>query len=452
MTPLRDVLEREAISAPEALTQRLLAQIHAEGFERAMEYWLRRLEEKIAPEDAFSRERGRQFVAAAALFDATGSRDAAEFVAFMERHSARGGEVAGVVRVMTIHKSKGLGFDLVVLPDLEGKRIDQRRTGLAVQRTADRSVEWVLDLPPKLFYARDETLRAHVRGAEAEACYEALSLLYVAMTRAKRGMYVITKPVGTSESRNYSKLLTSTLGAEARPLRIGELSCSAAWASGNPSWHQALTAPARAPERDTKDEDAPLEIAKGARATRRPARRPSAEKTGIVSAAQLFVLEAADAAEFGTAVHALLAEVEWVDTANLAAWEDRGLPAASVAEAMTCLRSPLLAGMWVRLEGAEVWRERAFEVVLDGAWVTGVFDRVVIERDARGRVQWVTVFDFKTDRVVDDADVRDGVRRHAAQLNLYRRVAAAFAGVRMDVVTCELVFTRLQRRVRVPAE
>jgi hypothetical protein len=75
----------------------------------------------------------------------------------------------------------------------------------------------------------------------------------------------------------------------------------------------------------------------------------------------------------------------------------------------------------------------------------------VVERDLRGGVQWVTVFDFKTDRVSDEADVREGLRRHASQLNLYRRVAAAFAGVPIDVVACELVFTRVQRRVRVPA-
>jgi hypothetical protein len=30
-------------------------------------------------------------------------------------------ETAGAIRVLTIHKSKGLGFDVVILPDLEGQ-------------------------------------------------------------------------------------------------------------------------------------------------------------------------------------------------------------------------------------------------------------------------------------------------------------------------------------------
>jgi len=38
---------------------------------------------------SFSRQRGRQFTAAAGLFDETGSRDITEFIKFMERHVVR---------------------------------------------------------------------------------------------------------------------------------------------------------------------------------------------------------------------------------------------------------------------------------------------------------------------------------------------------------------------------
>jgi ATP-dependent exoDNAse (exonuclease V) beta subunit len=450
MTPLRGILEIENVNTPEALTRRLLAQIHSGGFEATAEFWLRRIEPVIAPDDEFSRLRGRQFVAAAALFDATTSRDVAEFIGFMERHALKGSEMSGVVRVMTIHKSKGLGFDVVVLPDLEGQRIDQRRAGLAIQRGADRAVEWVLDLPPKLFYSQDEILHAHVHRAEAEACYEALSLLYVSLTRAKRGMYLITKPVGKSESRNYPKLLTAALGAEERTIRIGQLSCHGGRSFGDPDWHESVERPSADSARTLAGQREPFQVRSALRVTRRAARRPSAQHTGVIAAAQLFAPDAADAVEFGTTVHALLAEVEWADAGQQFAWGERHLEPRAAAEATACLQSPPLAGIWQRIERAEVWRERGFEIVLDGAWISGVFDRVVLERDSNNRVQWVTVFDFKTDQIAE-GDLNDAVRRHAAQLNLYRRVAAVFAEVPVDAVTCELVFTRLQRRVRVPA-
>ena len=438
MTPVGRVLEAEGLTSPERVTMKVLAQIHADGFERTMEFWLRRLEARLLPDDVFSRERGRQFVAAAARFDATGSRDAAEFVAFMERHAVRGAEVSGVVRVMTIHKSKGLGFDVVILPDLEGQRLDQRREGLAVQRDPDRSVEWVYDLPSKLFYSQDEILSGHVRSAEAEGCYEALCLLYVAMTRAKRAMYVVAKPPGKSESRNYPRLLGSTLG-------------ETPWSSGDERWyeHVALTPE---PGADAT-ELATWEMKDVCRAPRRPARRPSAGKTGIMEVVPMFNLDngGSDAAGFGSAVHALLAEVEWGNAGDFARlWTARGEPEEVMAEAVGCLEAKACAGIWLRRERAEVWRERAFEVVLDEAWVSGVFDRVIVERDGRGRVEKVTVFDFKTDRIESETGLLEGINRHAGQLNLYRRVAAAFTRVPVGDIACELVFTHLRRRISLP--
>ena len=458
MTPLSATLVAEGVATPEALTRRVLAQIHADGFGRTMDFWLRRLEPRLRAEDEFSRERGRQFVVAAETFDVTGSRDAAEFAAFMERHTVRDPEVAGAVRVMTVHKAKGLGFDVVVLPDLEGQRLDQRRDGLAVKRAPDRSVEWVLDLPVKLFYSPDETLSAYAREAEADAGYEALSLLYVAMTRAKRAMYLITKPVGTSESRNYPKLIASTLGESMAPVRVGRLNGGEGWSSGDPSWHEKVVVPPAG-----KKGVAPivsLESPEAQRVPRRPGLRPSGEKTGSVSAGQMFSIEGNAMADFGTAVHALLADVEWGGVAEVdrlvAAWKKDGGSTTAAREAEACLCARPLAVVWSRPEEvelgglrAEVWRERSFEIVLDGTWVTGVFDRVVVVSDAQGPVR-ATVFDFKADRMADAGAFVAATARHAAQIGLYRRVLAVLTGLKPAVVAAELVFTALARRVVVP--
>jgi ATP-dependent exoDNAse (exonuclease V) beta subunit len=360
-------------------------------------------------------------------------------------------EGAAVVRVMTIHKSKGLGFDVVILPDLEGRRIDIRREGLAVQKARDRTVEWIMDLPPKTFYEADEVLSRHVRMAEADACYEALSLLYVGLTRAKRAMYVIIEQ-GESASRNYPKLLTATLGDEPQDCRIGALVVSGAWSRGDPQWHLAV-ADATKPAAEAKAELVTVEGAHASKLLGRDVYRPSGDRATRVPVARLFSLEAGGATEFGAKVHALLAEVEWESevAGAIAAWEARGADKVAATAAAACLRSANLRDVWKRVGEAEVWRERAFEIVLDGVWVTGVFDRVVVERGVGRRVEWVSVFDFKTDRVEDEQSLQDAVRRHAAQLNVYRRVAAVLAGVPVDAVSCELVFTQMLRRVRVEA-
>lgn len=454
MTPLRAVLAAEDLLSPEAVAEGILRQIHAGGFERTLEHWLRRLEPRGGWDD-FNRERAQQLTAAAGLFDQTGSRDVAEFVQFMQRHTVRDAESAAVVRVMTIHKAKGLGFDVVLLPDLEGKRLDERRAGLAVQKAADRTVEWVFDLPPKIFWEHDEVLAGHVRGAEAEAGYEALSLLYVAMTRAKRAMYVITQPVGKSVSRNFPKLLAETLGGDPQPLRVGKLAVAGPWSRGDADWHLQVVAAEKSPGVGTRIEVISEQGAK--RVARRSVRRPSGEKGGSFPAAQVFSLEATAGADFGTVVHELLAEIEWCTPAEsekyVVAWRDRAVDEAAREEALSCLRERDLAPMWVRPTAprVEVWRERAFEVVLEGSvWVTGVFDRVVVERDEAGRALRATVSDFKTDRLGEEVGLADAAARHAGQLNLYRKVVAVLASIPVENVKCELVFTRRRERVVVP--
>lgn len=490
MTPLAHVLAAEDIRSGDALTVRLLTEIHALGFSGTLEAWLRRLAPVLAG-DRFSQERGEMLVAAAVEFDAEGSRDVADFLEFAARYTLRDADAAGVVRVMTVHKSKGLGFDLVILPDLEGKTLAARRDGLAVQKSAERVVEWVLDLPAKLFVERDPVLAAHLAAAEADAAYENLCLLYVAMTRAKRAMYIITEPIGAkSVSRNFPRLLRETLG---------ETWTSAA--TGDPRWFETIAPPETRAEHGAGivllDERAGDRMG-APRIARHPARTPSALKTGMLDGAQLFAFDGGRAADFGHTLHERLSEIEWVGEEGgmrlTAAWvndanneRERGevsaaanapdahhapdthdtpdtndaldphdaghaSEAAAIAEARACVLARALAAVWARPSAhAEVWRERAFEIVLEGDWVTGVFDRVVVERDARGRALRATVYDFKTDRVEDSrAGVALAVERHAAQLNLYRRVVAAFTGLRPEAVSCELVLTRLRRRAVIP--
>ncbi len=449
MSPLGALLEAEGVRDGDAWTGRVLAEVQAGGFERAAAGWIRRLGPRHA-EDAFFALRARQFLAGAAAFDAGGSRDVDEFLAFMERHRVREAESAGVVRVMTIHKSKGLGFDVVLLPELEGGGLDSPREGLAVARDGAGAVRWVLDLPPSRFAAADPVLAAHLAAAREESAFEALSLLYVALTRAKRGLYAVVEPVGDSVAKSYPRLLAEALGGEVRPVRVGGRTLEGLWAEGDADWHlgQAAGAPTEAVPLP-----APLPVPAVARL---PARR-AGQAVGVPVAVADLAPRSRAARRFGAEVHALLAQVDWCAPGEESAWQARwrasgGGPEA-IAAAVGCLAEPGLAEIWARPAGGEVdvWRERAFEAVLDGVWVSGVFDRVVVVRDAGGAVQSATIVDFKTDRVSTEGDVAAAVERHRGQLDAYRRAVAQLTGLAPGAVATRLVFTALRRRVDVAA-
>jgi ATP-dependent exoDNAse (exonuclease V) beta subunit len=429
MTPLAALLAATGMGGPDELTAKLLAELHDDGFAAVIERWLRLLEPLLASTDQFSRMRGRQLVETAGEFDAGGRRDVAEFLAWAVGGTVREADTAGVVRVLTVHKAKGLGFDLVILPDLEGQTMAQRRDGLAVQKAADRSVEWVFDLPSRIFHEHDPILSAHVAAKEADAAYEALCKYYVALTRAKRAMYLITDPVGTSTSRNFTKLLEQTLGET--------------WAEGDAAWFAGLSAEKLS--EPVQPELTPVTEELAGRVARLPFRRPSDSAPGarLIS---LFSNESQRAADFGTSVHQLFETVEWWDPAQSEVWaaarRNEGASPAAVKDTLQCLNSPRLSALFVAPgTKAEVWRERNFEVVLDGVWFTGVFDRVVIEYDDMGRATRAVVVDFKTDRVPVSESAGQARGKYVTQLNLYRQVATVLTGLPADRVSSLLVMT-----------
>ncbi len=419
--------------------------VEAEGFEAWLAGWARRLEPVLASDDAFSRRRLRQLVAAGRVFDERGTRDVDAFLRFLGEYTVREPEGAGVVRVMTVHKSKGLGFDVVILPDLEGQKLAQRRDGPAVRKAEDRSIEWVLEYPSALIAEADPVLREYADEAVAENCYEQLSLLYVALTRAKRALYAVIEPPGKSKSLNFPRLLTATLGEEERTVPVGDGSFRAAWAAGAGDWVQGLSEEEPAPG-STEPGREPVAPEVTAMATRRAplvALRPSGLKPVRVSAERLWAGGGLAQTEFGSQVHALFAAVEWIAggaagpcIAMVSGAEGEAWSAAR-AEVEACLRAPALAEVFCREDrGDEVWRERAFEAVVEGAWVSGVLDRVVLRRTSDGALA-VTVYDFKTER----GSVAELRERHAAQLEVYRVVVARLTGAPLAAVRAVVVAT-----------
>ena len=444
MSPLGRVMEAEGIDGSPQLTVRVLRQIHDTGYEGTMEWWLRRIEPWLLPDDHFSRMRGRQFLSAAAQFDRMGSRGTADFLAFMERHVVADAEVSGVIKVMTIHKSKGLGFDVVVLPDLEGDSIDLPREGLAVRRAPDRSVAWILELPPSLFCERDAVLSEYLRDSGATACEEALSLFYVAMTRAKRGMYLISSRSAGSVSRNYPRILASTLGEQALRISVGGMKCTGGWSEGDSQWFEKVPRAIMAIEGESRVDTL---VSSKQRVARPMVSHPSQSRKGVPDLTMLVPKAEQKATDHGVAVHQLLAEVEWSDDGSGHRWKGRtGIPEAAIAEAEACLDSPALAPIWRRVSGGTVWREKPFDLVVDGVWISGIFDRVVIERDSDGTATAARVYDFKSEVVRTRAEIEERLRLHAEQLLTYRRAARALSGLPLAKVSCEVVFTSVQER------
>ena len=129
-------------------------------------------------------------------------------------------------------------------------------------------------------------------------------------------------------------------------------------------------------------------------------RRASSHGPDVLSGEQLFASGGLDAVSFGLAVHKVVEQIGWVGEQTLVklkSLRETMLPEA-IDEVMQCIADENLAKSLAKPEGeAQLWRERMFDVVLDGAMVSGVFDRVHLFSDR------AEIIDFKTDKAGQEA-------------------------------------------------
>ena len=98
------------------------------------------------------------------------------------------------IQVMTIHKSKGLEFDTVILPGLERKTPNNDKPLLAWDQVlGDDGQEHLLVAPVHLSRDRDTPAKSDFlyRYEQERAANEMQRLLYVATTRAKRQLHLL---------------------------------------------------------------------------------------------------------------------------------------------------------------------------------------------------------------------------------------------------------------------
>ena len=465
MSPLRRHLEERRWDRA-ALCGRLLSDLQQLGFTEFLRRWGDRLEEAGAM-DTFGRARLGGLLEAAERFEAEEGGGVNEFRAFIESRRDRDEAGSGAVRVMTVHQAKGLEFDAVFLPELRSATLDHAgHVDLLTGRDrGSERIRWILCKPQGFAVEADETLAGALADADHDECFEELCILYVALTRARRALYLVASPpFGASAVFRPEDLLRLHLaregeGGEGEAMRIGDCTCRRLFADGDADWFRVIAerTPA-AGEKLPKTAPWPRRW-RGMVAGRRARLSPSAEADETQRGADLLAEAGREGRVTGSVMHGLFERIEWTETADpravLDAWaatsgidaglrrdiEARFARALEAAEIAAALRRPPVR--------VELWREKTFEAVLDGRWISGAFDRVVVERDAEGRATGATVYDFKTNRVNTDEEIRAAVEHYRPQMDLYRRVLAFMLGLDAAAVGRVLLFTHPGRSVRV---
>ena len=350
---------------------------------------------------------------------------------------------SAVVRVMNLHKVKGLEAPVVFLADPGGKP----RGGclLHVDRTGDRIVGYLAVEQQTGQFSRKILAHPHDWEAfeEEEQRFvdaERDRLLYVAATRAGDQLVVTRRPGRGSHYSPWEffrdRLTDAPELPDPGPQRAPATGRVTVTAADVAAAESAIAARWQQTEAMTYDLRGAKEIALSAAGLHR---RPAAGEHGT---------------EWGTVIHFLLETALREPGRDLtgrarAALEEQGLPASRAAEALAVVAAVQASEIWRRAAAAgRVLVEVPFEICLpagdpliDGEAVP-VLVRGVIDLAFREAAGWVIV-DWKTDAVHTPAQLAERTRHYAPQVRLYADIWSRITGE--PVAGSGLFFTAANR-------
>jgi len=407
--------------------------------------------------DAREARRLDQLVELAFRYDARATLRPTDFVRLVESERVEA-PTGAEVRVMTVHQSKGLEFDLVVLPELDASLVRAYTGPLAYRPDptgrithlfpyVSEGVRAEFDDVPELAAAADQSRAARLR--------DALSGVYVALTRARHALHLLIAPDGRNgigKSCSAANLIRHALGAKA-PAAEGDVLHE----SGDPAWSDRLPPPGAQVEADSAGVAPAIRLAPptGLRALARVTPSGLAHSgPGSVPAVLRIDTTAMDE---GTLVHAWMEAIGWIEDgepadATLRRVARRTAPhlrpdrlEALLARFRGWLATPSIRAALSRAEyaaGAMVRREVAFVAAEGDGLLEGFIDRLVLVPAADGAPQRAEVLDFKTDRIEpgDRGALDTRAAAYRPQLDAYRRGVHAAFGIPPERVTAKLLF------------
>jgi len=338
----------------------------------------------------FGRRRAGDLLAGLATLDHQGGVSASEAADWMERLELSQSPGLAAVQVMTIHKAKGLGFDVVILPEIPDGVVPQANYFEVAEGEG-----WLTQTPPKWSRAIiPELTDTETRWSNGQR-YEAFCMLYVALTRAKRGLYVLLEPPAKSSDPDKPSLvnwLTRSLALSSETPVLHE--------TGDDNWITTVLVSECSPEPASANPAAPT--------SRRDRMSPSGTKSPPIAG------HSPAGMKFGTIVHALLEQVGWIDESLPA------LPDNDAGNAVArILRNPALKQVFERGgRNMELFREQAMDWIHDGKAISGVIDRLHVHRNPQRQVTRVEIIDFNTDAIKDSAEL---AKRYSQQMEIYRQ-------------------------------
>jgi len=417
---------------PESDWQRWIDKLSRDGYAATIRGLVGTLPQKLRHERVVS-----EWLEAAYAFDGKGgSLD--DWLLEIACVSSKGDPSPRYVQVMTMHKSKGMEFDAVIVPLLKQKNESDK-----LQVFLDDEENGLLILPgdsKKLGALGSDRINEIAEAKKLKRRQEDYNLLYVALTRAKRANYILI-PKGKQPNDSQTEEKPSKNQKNSSPQYLpGAMLKRAVEGGGFESQQDGYVF--KGSDENWMDDlkGASAKVGKhasgklGEAVSRRRRVSPSKSESGEHSwqaKGQGDAAAAAKKAKLGTAVHALFEQLEWWNEGSLPPWCRHP---KTEAEEMACaaLQEPAIRRIFDKAsfpEGTQVYNEQRVEAVSGAEWTSASIDRLIIKPDGS-----VLIVDYKTNK--DASNLKEEYRE---QMSGYRKLVADALGIPLAKVEVCLV-------------
>ena len=407
MTPLADLVSQENFR------DEIISTIAMHGVEKVAENLEQYLRKKIEINQQLEEN---------IEFDASQSKGIDSFIEFISEKKYKILSISSAIQVMTIHKSKGLGFGMVILPDIHKirniidkglKYITQNRDGVRVQKT-------ISYYPTQLICRMSKVLSESLDLELENESFENICKLYVALTRAEQALYIIVpskKKYDTSDAtirqliiNAFEPSLRSDVGFKKEINSIyQDLEKQRIISIGDEYWYLA-NEPIPTPEQPKL-----LSTIKNPKIPK-PFERIVPSKS-FKTSKDFDIKKIA----LGTAIHKAF---EFVDTSNDSP-EDKAMRAVKSSKTSDAIQTEVYNHLCNALKNSEIAKlfleeknqiaktEFSFDVLIDGKIARGSIDRLIINTDANNKPISATIIDFKSSK--------NFVGTYKPQVEIYKR-------------------------------
>ena len=382
----------------------------------------------------------------------------------------------GSVQMMTIHKSKGLDFDIVIMPELNFREAGRNSHALMVAKDENFRTSFITFLPKTPYASTFSIFREEMEKNALSDAYEMCCNLYVGMTRARYALYLFAdKKSKNSTTYQQREILYETFGKQGAPPELfPEEACfhhpeqndlekpKVIAYTGDPLWYEKL--------KKSEKKKSPILTERSRELVRKCLLKYTPGKVEIIrNSAGNFVtpsschdfgtgekfrfhsdssytFKSSGNTALGTRVHQILEN--FLFSGNIGKEEffrkylqkeelTANSPIPHLLEGFFSPDSPVYQALLPPESGEKVvlWKEQEFLVTgREKEIISGTFDRVHLIEEKDGlRAE---ILDFKTDHLTD-AD--EFLSRYSRQLDLYRTALSIMQHLPPEKISCYIL-------------